>query len=222
MHPTVQPAACRSESRFAQPTTDVFARSISAVALRGGTSRTLQLRGYPASTTLARLGAGSASRCLDPVLTAGQYLYAFFERPRAPCPLPSGNRDDPACADPRKASPPPSTFILAAVCRASRTHPAVAVRACTDAAELRKVPGVRAIHMSSTRHNAANRRQSYGYRSVRVSSTWITRHLIYFRKRPHHCAARSVGYFWPVAGVGYRRAGALHSHSMRQRRGRCA
>ena len=118
--------------------------------------------------------------------------------------------------------PPPSTFILAAVCRASRTHPAVAVRACTDAAELRKVPGVRAIHMSSTRHNAANRRQSYGYRTVQWSSTWSNSDLIYFRKRSHHCAARSVGYFWPVAGVGYRRACALHSHSMRQGRGRYA
>lgn len=35
------------------------ARGIAAVALRGNTSRTLQLRGYPASTTLARLGAAS-------------------------------------------------------------------------------------------------------------------------------------------------------------------
>ncbi|MGF6267365.1 hypothetical protein OKW49_008359 [Paraburkholderia youngii] len=167
-----------------------------------GKSRLDAASWLPCHRDALRVGFVRRFAVTPPSLWAGQNLIRVFLRPRAPCPLPSGNRGVPVFSGPQefprpqaRSSPPPCIGLR------ERTQPSLKGRVQTQMS-MRKVSGVRSLHMSSLRHIAANRRQSYRYRSVRGSSWWTIVDLIYFIKRPLHCAARSFACFWPVAGLG--------------------
>ncbi|MGF6812757.1 hypothetical protein OKW30_007974 [Paraburkholderia sp. Clong3] len=154
-------------------------------------SRAVQLRGYPASTTVVQLRAH-----------AGQNPLRVLVRPRYA--VSSSVRESRRSGLYRPARlPPPPSRSSPPRCIGLREHTQLLLKGRVQTQmSMRKVSGVRPLHMSSLRHIAANRRQSYGYRTVRGSSWWTIVDLIYFRKRPLHCAARSLACFWPVAGLG--------------------
>ena len=161
---SVQPAACQRESRFAQPISDVL--RIASWRLRcADRSAVCAASWLPAGTSVFRLRA-PAGKPVTRFCTAA-LSRQIFRKGIAIAGL-SGPQEFPR---PQARSSPPRCIGLS-----ERTQHSLKGRV-QAASGTWKVSGVRSLHMSSTCHNAANCRQSYGYRGVQWSSTWITMDL---------------------------------------------